>query len=106
MTETARRRQDLLTQTRRIYKDGDGVPAVHPRYGNIYHNLYDSPPTKQSPKEATNHSLYIRFICALLIFALYACIDLQGVSIGNYSSNEIVEAVSQNILVEKLGDSW
>lgn len=106
MTETQKRRQDLLSQTRRMYQEQYAAPAIHPRYGNIYHNLYDTTKDTSEKQKSRMNIFYIRIIVSLMIFALYAGMDIQGITIGTYSSEEIVEAVSQNIVVEKVLDSW
>ena len=43
MNDSELRRRELLKQTRRLYQDSAAIPAVHPRYGHIYHELYDTP---------------------------------------------------------------
>ena len=40
MNDAEMRRRELLRQTRKLYDEKPDIPAVHPRYGNIYHSLY------------------------------------------------------------------
>ena len=42
MNESERRRRELLRQTRKLYDENISLPAVHPRYGNIIHELYET----------------------------------------------------------------
>ncbi len=42
MNDSELRRRELLKQTRRLYQDSAAIPAVHPRYGHIYHMVYFS----------------------------------------------------------------
>ena len=47
MNDSEMRRRELLRQTRKLYDDRRDIPAVHPRYGRIYHSLYDSEEEEQ-----------------------------------------------------------
>ena len=49
MNDSEMRRRELLRQTRRLYDDKREIPAVHPRYGRIYHNLYENNTEEQEP---------------------------------------------------------
>ena len=55
MDDSALRRQQLLKDTKRMYDSG-GIPAIHPRYRHIYHDLYDENPT------STTGSFYLRIV--------------------------------------------
>ena len=43
MTESEKRREELLRRARTIYSDKKIPPAVHPRYQSFYTKLYDTP---------------------------------------------------------------
>ena len=58
MNETEKRRRQLLEETRRKYGDTRTPPAVHPRYGAIYSDLYEG-------KQAQNDGLFMRTIIAV-----------------------------------------
>ena len=49
MNDSEMRRRELLRQTRRLYDDKREIPAVHPRYGRIYHDLYENNTEEQEP---------------------------------------------------------
>ena len=40
MNDPEIRRRELLKQTKQMYDEQREIPAVHPRYGRIYHDLY------------------------------------------------------------------
>ena len=40
MTETEKRRSELLAQTRARYSEKYTPPAIHPRYQSTYHSIY------------------------------------------------------------------
>ena len=42
MTESEKRREELLRRARTIYSDKKIPPAVHPRYQSFYTKLYDT----------------------------------------------------------------
>lgn len=106
MTESAQRRQDLLSQTRRTYSDKSTIPAIHPRYGNIYHTLYETNTSKEETKHNSKHLFHIRVIIAILLFILYAGMDLQDITIGTYNSEQVVDAITENIQVVNVWNSW
>ena len=53
MNDSELRRRELLKQTRRLYQDSAAIPAVHPRYGHIYHELYDTPDSREADISST-----------------------------------------------------
>ena len=59
MNDSEMCRRELLRQTRRLYDDKREIPAVHPRYGRIYHNLYENNTEEQEPSGGT---FYIRLV--------------------------------------------
>ncbi|MFI3207724.1 MAG: hypothetical protein R3Y40_01180 [Eubacteriales bacterium] len=99
MTETEKRRIELLTKTRNLYNDKDKIPAIHPRYGNAYQTLYGNKYIQEEEKETSTFSL--RLFLALMIFVLYATVDYQGIAIGNIDSGEIAQVISQDIVIQE-----
>lgn len=97
MTDTEKRRLELLTQTRKLYHDTGKVPAVHPRYGNAYRTLYENNNFNENSNKNKSSSINLRLFLALLIFVLYAGANYQGITIGGIDSSEIVEVISQDI---------
>lgn len=70
MTETEKRRNALLEQTRKMYSDKYAPPAVHPRYQAIYKSIYKIDTEKQEGQKTS--SLGVRFVIAILLFGVFA----------------------------------
>ena len=100
MNKTEKRREELLEKTRSLYSDRKNIPAVHPRYGAIYNSMYNDNQLKEKS------TLSIRFFFAMLLFVLFASADYKGISMGEYTCDEIVEVISNDIEVEKVWNSW
>ena len=58
MNETEERRKELLRQARQMYDEDRFIPAVHPRYRNLYQDLYE-PDEKQVPNSSFSFRLYV-----------------------------------------------
>ncbi len=82
MTETEKRRSELLAQTRARYSDRYTPPAVHPRYQNAYKSLYSD-----TSKTGT---FGIRVFVAAVLFCLYALAHHQNMQEADMVSQEIV----------------
>lgn len=93
MTEAQQRRQELLNQTRKLYSDKGTVPAVHPRYGNFGINSNNS---KIEENEKIS-SFRMRVIAAILLFLIYAGLDYSGSTLMEFTSEDIVNVVSNHI---------
>ncbi len=96
MNENELRRRELLEQTRSLYKDSATVPAVHPRYNNIYKELYTE---KNTTKKS---SFTARLATALILFVLFATIDYNQLEIGNYGSELVVNVISTDINIDAI----
>lgn len=105
MTDTEKRRIELLAHTRNAYQDKVFVPAIHPRYGNVYSKLYHSNNADTDMNELKS-TFRTRLLLAILLFVVYASADLNSINIGEYSCYEFIEVVSQNIEVENVWNSW
>ena len=69
MTESEKRREELLRRARTIYSDKKIPPAVHPRYQSFYTKLYD---TQEEHEMTGSHSTFgVRMFIAILLFALF-----------------------------------
>jgi hypothetical protein len=90
MNQSQKRREDLLHQTRILYSDNRSIPAVHPRYGNVYSELYD----ESVKKEGT---LGIRVIICILLFVVFLFMDKKETTIFNKSSSQIKELISEDM---------
>lgn len=88
MNDSEKRRQALLRETRRLYPD-NRTPAIHPRYGAIYSNLYSR---DAQPEES---SLGVRIFISLILFALFAAADYNNETLLKYSSEQIVSEIQQ-----------
>lgn len=66
MTETEKRRIELLAYTRRVHGERNVPPAIHPRYQGVYQSLY---PTEKQTRKSTFGS---RLLLAILLFTVVA----------------------------------
>lgn len=96
MTDTEKRRMELLAQTRNLYQGGSTIPAIHPRYKSTYEELYCD--TKE---KGTISSFNIRLILAVLLFVIFAGMNYTETAILDYQTNEITEVISYNFIVEE-----
>lgn len=84
MTDTEKRRTALLQQTRKIYSENYAPPAIHPRYGAIYQNLY-----KKEREEKPTSSFGVRVVIAILLFGLFFVANQNGMKEAEMVVNEI-----------------
>ncbi len=96
MNQSEKRRKQLLEQTKILYTDRKVPPAVHPRYGNIYSELYGG------GEEQGGGTFGVRVMLCLLLFAVFAAMDYQDAKISNVTSEQIVEAVEYQPDVEEI----
>lgn len=106
MNESEMRRRELLKQTRRLYNDHHEIPAVHPRYGRIYSNLYgnEHPGTRQT--ETSGNSFYIRLVIGILCFVFYVYLDQTQAEIAQVSSTVIAEHIGQDTDMGAWMETW
>lgn len=86
MNDSEKRRQALLRETRRLYPD-NRPPAIHPRYGAIYNDLY---PSNNSNGES---SLGVRILISLILFALFAYSNTNHLELGTYSLSTLTTEI-------------
>ena len=84
MTETEKRRTELLQQTRRIYSERYAPPAVHPRYRAAYQSLY-----KDEPEEKQVSSFAVRLVIAIILFGVFFVANQKGLKEAETVANEI-----------------
>ncbi|MEE1315317.1 MAG: hypothetical protein UHS49_06090 [Faecalimonas sp.] len=89
MTETEKRRSELLAQTRARYSEKSAPPAIHPRYQNAYYSLY---PEARAESDEKRGSFGVRMLLAVLLLALFALAD--------YRKMDEVELVTKEIARE------
>lgn len=92
MNDSELRRKELLKQTRRLYNDRQEIPAVHPRYGNIYKNLYE----KNSCDTGREGSFLFRLLFSILLFVCFIYIDRVNTGIDHLNSTVITEQIGRN----------
>lgn len=95
MNQSEKRRKELLESTRALYKDNTITPAIHPRYGNIYGDLYG--------EEEPTGSLGLRIILCCILFAAFVMMDYKDVRIADVSSKMVTQAINADL---GLADVW
>lgn len=88
MNQTEKRRQELLEQTRKIYRDSNNTPAIHPRYRATYTSIYGE---EEEEKQTTG--LGFRFFLALMLLIGFVAIDQSGEKIATVDSQWIEERI-------------
>ncbi len=91
MNESEKRRQRLLQETRQLYSDKGMIPAVHPRYGAVYHKLYE-----KDEAAVPGSTFGIRLLLCCFLFVLFLTADRQDQKILDVSSDQILEYVTQD----------
>jgi hypothetical protein len=101
MNDSEARRRELLRQTRKLYSDSHSVPAVHPRYGHIYHDLYeeDDPIVEQG-------SFMLRLSIGILCFLCFVWMDYRKVEIADVSSTQIVQQIEKEFQLKDIQEVW
>ena len=103
MNDSEMRRRELIRQTRKLYDDRREIPAVHPRYGNIYHSLYDSEEEEQT---SYGNSFYIRLVIGILCFVCFVYMDQSKVSVAEVDSTAIVHQIEKNVDADTIKEVW
>ena len=97
MNDSEMRRRELLKQTRKLYEDGRELPAVHPRYGRIYHDLYKENPQDQEPSGGT---FYIRLVVC------FVYMDQSKAEIAEVNSTAIVNQIEKEVDADAIIEAW
>lgn len=95
MNDSELRRRELLKQTCRLYQDSAAIPAVHPRYGHIYHELYDTPDSGEG--EHHSGSFFARLMLAVFLFLSFVYIEQNHLKPADISSTQIVNEIQKEI---------
>ncbi|HJD45381.1 MAG TPA: hypothetical protein H9909_00925 [Candidatus Mediterraneibacter norfolkensis] len=103
MTDSEMRRRELLRQTRKLYDERRDIPAVHPRYGRIYHSLYDNEEEEQA---SSGGSFYIRLVIGILCFICFVYMDQSKVSVAEVDSTAIVNQIEKDIDADTIKEVW
>ena len=102
MNDSELRRRELLRQTRKLYDERQEVPAVHPRYGNIYRSLYDG----EEEHVPSGGSFYIRLAVGILCFICFVYMDQSKVRVAEVDSTAIVDQIEKNVDAETIKEVW
>lgn len=97
MNSSEERRRELLEQTRRRYSDRWEPPAVHPRYGIVYHRLYDD-----GSEMSTAGTFGVRLFLAFLLFAGFVTMDRQEYEVFHVNSERIVKEIAADFDVAEV----
>ncbi len=95
MNQSEKRRKELLESTRALYRDSHTPPAIHPRYGNIYAELYGGEPA--------GGTFGLRVILCCILFALFVMMDYRQVRIAEVSSQMVTETIEAD---SGFSDAW
>ena len=103
MNDSEARRRELLRRTRKLYNERQDIPAVHPRYGRIYHDLYGS---EESGTEQTKGSFYLRLVIGILCFICFVYMDQSKAEVAQVNSTSIVNQIEKDMDVETVKEVW
>ena len=92
MNDSEKRRQRLLEQTRELYGEKRTIPAVHPRYGAAYRQIYSA---EQQPIPPS--SFGIRLFLCLLLFAAFVSMDKNKSEVMHVDSSRIVDEITTDL---------
>ena len=93
--EDARRRQEILEQTRRLYGDRE-TPAIHPRYRAAYRKIYDE------DREEVAETFGARVVLCILLLMAFVIMDNQEIDIAQVSSDQIVTLVEEETPIQEV----
>ncbi|MXP76118.1 hypothetical protein GN277_12165 [Lachnospiraceae bacterium WCA-9-b2] len=97
MNDSEKRRQRLLEQTRELYGEKRSIPAIHPRYGAAYHQIYSDEQPQIPPS-----TFGIRLFLCLLLFAAFVSMDKNKSEVMNVNSSRIVDEITTNLDVAEV----
>ena len=103
MNDSEMRRKELLQQTRRLYDERRDIPAVHPRYGRIYNNLYNG---TDEQKEQTGGSFYLRLVIGILCFICFVYMDQSNAAVAEVNSTSIVNQIEKDLDMDTVMEVW
>ena len=103
LNDSELRRRELLRQTRKLYDEHRNIPAVHPRYGRIYHSLYGE---EGEQSEQTGGSFYIRLVIGILCFICFVYMDQTKASVAEVNSTKIVDHIEKDMDLDMVKEVW
>lgn len=105
MNDSEMRRRELLRQTRKLYDERQDIPAVHPRYGRIYHSLYNNE-NEEDGLTSLSSSFYIRLVIGILCFICFVYMDQSKASVAEVDSAAIVNQIEKDIDADSIEEVW
>lgn len=95
VNESEKRRKELLRSAREWYGDSYTPPAVHPRFRNLYGELYDT--------EEKRSGLQIRIFIGCILFVLFMLMDYFHLEVAKVDSEQVVQMIEADTDVV---ESW
>jgi len=100
MNEVEERRRELLRQTRCLYENNQ-IPAVHPRFGHVYHELYS-----EDEQERIRGTFFLRLFLTVLCFICYVWIDYGKITVAYVNSDQIVTQIERQLKLKDVEEVW
>ena len=103
--ESEVRRRRLWEENRRRQRNtGMITPAIHPRYGRLYRELYPDGLEQSAgngaedldKKENSKGSFTTRLILSTFLFLVFLYVSQNSVELQGISSHEIIEKIHEN----------
>ena len=103
--ESEVRRRRLWEENRRRQRNtGMITPAIHPRYGRLYRELYPDGLEKSAgngaedldKKENSRGSFTTRLILSTFLFLVFLYVSQNSVELQGIRSHEIIEKIQEN----------
>lgn len=99
--ESEVRRRRLWEENRRRQRNtGMITPAIHPRYGRLYRELYpdglEQSAGNLDKKENSRGSFTTRLILSTFLFLVFLYVSQNSVELQGISSHEIIEKIQEN----------
>lgn len=103
--ESEVRRRRLWEENRRRQRNtGMITPAIHPRYGRLYRELYPDGLEQSAgngaedldKKEKSRGSFTTRLILSTFLFLVFLYVSQNSVELQGISSHEIIEKIQEN----------
>ena len=103
--ESEVRRRRLWEENRRRQRNtGMITPAIHPRYGRLYRELYPDGVEQSAgngaedldKKENSRGSFTTRLILSTFLFLVFLYVSQNSVEFQGISSHEIIEKIQEN----------
>ena len=103
--ESEVRRRRLWEENRRRQRNAGMItPAIHPRYGRLYRELYpdglersaENESEDLDKKENSRGSFTTRLILSTFLFLVFLYVSQNSVELQGINSHEIIEMIQEN----------